>query len=147
LVSADYGYIPALYGYPAAADACSCADPALESCISGQAESPASSTEQGLEIMENNLFDRLVESMTQMEEIDRGERQPSREFHVDALQVRKIRQATGLSQASFAKRIDVAVGTLRNWEQGRREPEGPARALLKAIHNDPTHVLAALSGK
>ncbi|MDD1967619.1 helix-turn-helix domain-containing protein [Pseudomonas putida] len=97
--------------------------------------------------MEKNLFDRLVESMTQMDEIDRGERQPSREFHVDAVQVKKIRQATGLSQAMFAKRIDVAVGTLRNWEQGRREPEGPARALLRAIHNDPKHVLAALSAQ
>ncbi|ETK15797.1 Cro/CI family transcriptional regulator [Pseudomonas sp. FH4] len=95
--------------------------------------------------MEKNLFDRLVESMTQMDEIDRGERQPSREFHVDAVQVKKIRQATGLSQTTFAKRIDVAVGTLRNWEQGRREPEGPARALLRAINNDPEHVLAALS--
>lgn len=97
--------------------------------------------------MEKNLFDRLVESMTQMDEIDRGERQPSREFHIDAVQVKKIRQATGLSQAMFAKRIDVAVGTLRNWEQGRREPEGPARALLRAINNDPEHVLAALSEK
>ena len=95
--------------------------------------------------MKSNLFDRLVESMTQMNEIDRGERQPSREFHIDALQVKKIRQATGLSQSSFAKRIDVPVGTLRNWEQGRRDPEGPARALLRAIHNDPDHVLAALS--
>ncbi|NAS94941.1 transcriptional regulator [Pseudomonas syringae pv. actinidifoliorum] len=95
--------------------------------------------------MEKNLFDRLVESMTQMDEIDRGERQPSREFHIDAVQVKKIRQATGLSQVTFAKRIDVAVGTLRNWEQGRREPEGPARALLRAIYNDPKHVLAALS--
>lgn len=98
-----------------------------------------------MEVLENNLFDRLVESMTQMDEIDRGERQPSREFHVDAVQVKKIRQATGLSQAAFAKRINVAVGTLRNWEQGRREPEGPARALLRAIHKDPEHVLAALS--
>jgi len=94
--------------------------------------------------MEKNLFDRLVESMTQMDEIDRGEREPSREFHVDAAQVKKIRLATGLSQAAFAKRIDVPVGTLRNWEQGRRDPEGPARALLRAIRNDPEHVLAAL---
>lgn len=94
--------------------------------------------------MEKNLFNRLVESMTQMDEIDRGERQPSREFHIDAVQVKKIRQATGLSQVRFAETIDVAVGTLRNWEQGRRDPEGPARALLRAIHNDPSHVLAAL---
>ncbi|WP_341958557.1 helix-turn-helix domain-containing protein [Pseudomonas sp. RC10] len=94
--------------------------------------------------MEKELFNRLVESMTEMGEIVRGERQPSREFHVDALKIKEIRQATGLSQASFARTIDVAVGTLRNWEQGRREPEGPAKALLRAIHNDPVHVLAAL---
>ncbi|MFY1667940.1 helix-turn-helix domain-containing protein [Pseudomonas sp. Pseu.R1] len=94
--------------------------------------------------MEKELFNRLVESMTEMGEIVRGERQPSREFHVDALKVKEIRQATGLSQARFAQTIDVAVGTLRNWEQGRREPEGPAKALLRAIHNDPVHVLAAL---
>ncbi|MFI8373010.1 NadS family protein [Pseudomonas helleri] len=95
--------------------------------------------------MEKNLFDRLVKSMAEMDEIDRGERQPSREFHVDALQVKAIREATGLTQENFAKRIDVAVGTLRNWEQGRRAPEGPARALLRAIHNDPENVLAALA--
>ncbi|MGC5699456.1 helix-turn-helix domain-containing protein [Pseudomonas sp. NFXW11] len=94
--------------------------------------------------MEKNLFNRLVESMTQMDEIQRGERSPSREFHIDALKVKMIRQASGLSQARFAKAIDVPVGTLQNWEQGRREPEGPARALLRAIHNDPVHVLAAL---
>lgn len=94
--------------------------------------------------MEKELFNRLVQSMTEMGEIVRGERQPSREFHVDALKIKEIRQATGLSQARFAQTIDVAVGTLRNWEQGRREPEGPAKALLRAIHNDPVNVLAAL---
>jgi len=44
--------------------------------------------------MEKNLFNRLVESMTQMDEIDRGERPPSREFHVDAVKVKMIRKAT-----------------------------------------------------
>lgn len=94
--------------------------------------------------MDKHLFDELLESVTQMDEIRRGERQPSREFHVDAVKVREIRRQTGLSQALFAKTIDVPVGTLRNWEQGRRDPEGPARALLRAIDNDPVHVLAAL---
>lgn len=94
--------------------------------------------------MDKHLFDELLESVTQMDEIRRGERSPSREFHVDAVQVKKIRRATGLSQVTFAKTIDVPVGTLRNWEQGRRDPEGPAKALLRAIHNDPAHVLAAL---
>ncbi|MNF08401.1 Antitoxin igA-2 [compost metagenome] len=81
-----------------------------------------------------------------MDEIVRGERQPSRDFHVDALQVKAIRKATGLTQARFAALIGVQLSTLRNWEQGRREPTGPAKALLKAIHNDPVHVLNALAG-
>lgn len=95
--------------------------------------------------MKAKLFSHLMESVTQMDEIVRGERQPSREFPIDALGVKKIRQATGLSQAKFATIIDVQVGTLRNWEQGRREPTGPAKALLRAISKDPKSVLQALA--
>jgi len=93
----------------------------------------------------SKFFDELMESVEQMDEIVRGERQPSREFTVDALRVKQIRQATGLTQARFANLIDVQLATLRNWEQGRREPTGPAKALLRAIHNDPAHVLKALA--
>ena len=96
--------------------------------------------------MENTLFDKLVESMTQMNEIIDGERVPSREFIVDPIQVKNIRLATGLTQDKFCKLIDVKLGTLRNWEQGRREPTGPAKALLRAIKNDPEHDLIALAG-
>ena len=95
--------------------------------------------------MDANMFANLMESVTQMDEIVRGERQPSREFHIDALAVKEIRRATGLSQAKFADIVDVQVGTLRNWEQGRREPTGPAKALLRAISRDPKHVLQALA--
>lgn len=95
-------------------------------------------------MMEKNLFNRLLESTVQMDEIARGERQPSREFHVDAAQVRIIRKRTGMAQPAFAEAIGVALGTLRNWEQGRRDPEGPAKALLRAISNDPQNVIAAL---
>ncbi|MBJ2247313.1 NadS family protein [Pseudomonas haemolytica] len=93
----------------------------------------------------SNFFDELMESVQEMNEVLRGEREPSREFHVDAMQVKEIRKATGLTQAKFAALIDVQLGTLRNWEQGRRDPTGPAKALLKAIHNDPVHVLNALA--
>ena len=95
--------------------------------------------------MNKKLFAELVESMEQAGEIIRGERAPSREFTVNAVAVKDIRKAAGLSQARFAQVIDVQIGTLRNWEQGRREPTGPAKALLRAIRNDPKHVLAALS--
>ncbi|QXH52583.1 helix-turn-helix domain-containing protein [Pseudomonas fakonensis] len=93
----------------------------------------------------SRFFDELMDSVVEMDETIQGKRQPSRQFVVDALQVRDIRKATGLSQVRFAEMIDVQVATLRNWEQGRREPAGPAKALLRAIHNDPDHVLKALS--
>lgn len=95
--------------------------------------------------MDKQLFAKLAESVEQMGEITRGERAASREFHFDAVEVRQVREITGLSQARFAKVIDVQIGTLRNWEQGRRSPTGPARALLRAIQNDPKHVLKALA--
>lgn len=95
--------------------------------------------------MDNEIFDKLVESMTQMNEITSGERAPSREFVVDAVAVKEIRKSSGLSQKVFCELIDINIGTLRNWEQGRRDPTGPAKALLKAIKNDPEHVLRALS--
>jgi len=91
------------------------------------------------------LFAELVESMTQMNEIVRGEHAPSREFHVDAIAIKALRSKIGLSQPKFAALLHVNVGTLRNWEQGLREPTGPAKALLMAISRDPTHVLKALA--
>ena len=94
--------------------------------------------------MDKKLFAKLAESMEQMGEITRGERVPSREFHVDAVQVKEVRAITGLSQAKFAQLIDVNVGTLRNWEQGIRTPTGPARALLKALKAKPVEVIEAL---
>lgn len=95
--------------------------------------------------MDKALFAELVESMSEMGEIVRGERTASRETRIDAVRVKQIRQATGLSQSQFAQIVQVDVGTLRNWEQGRRAPTGPARALLRAIEYDPASVLRALA--
>lgn len=97
--------------------------------------------------MDKKLFERLKESMTQMNEIIDGSREPSRETTVTAVQVKAIRTASGLSQSGFAKLISVSVDTLKNREQGRREPTGPAKALLRAIERDPLHVIPALSPK
>ncbi|MBU0789730.1 MAG: NadS family protein [Polycyclovorans sp.] len=94
--------------------------------------------------MKKTLFTQLLESVQQADEIVRGERQPAREFFVDAAKVKEVRAITKLSQAKFAAVLQVDVGTLRNWEQGRRNPTGPAKALLRAIQADPTNVLRAL---
>jgi len=95
--------------------------------------------------MNKRLFEKLVASMKQHDEIARGTRAPSRKFSIDAAKVKEIRAVTGLSQPKFARLLNVDVGTLRNWEQGRREPTGPAKALLKAIKHDPESVLKALA--
>jgi putative transcriptional regulator len=91
------------------------------------------------------FFEKLFESVQQADEIVRGTRPPSRVFYVDSAQVREIRAMTQLSQQKFAKLLQVDVGTLRNWEQGRRDPTGPAKALLRAIKNNPQAVLKALA--
>jgi putative transcriptional regulator len=95
--------------------------------------------------MEDALFRKLVASAEQMGEIARRERAPARETTIDAVQVKEIRKLTGLSQAKFAQLVDVKLGTLRNWEQGRREPTGPAQALKRVIRHDPQAVLKALN--
>jgi putative transcriptional regulator len=63
---------------------------------------------------------------------------------VAELDVGVIRNKVGLSQDDFASAFGVSVGTLRNWEQGRNRPDGPARALLTVIDRDPAAVLKAL---
>jgi putative transcriptional regulator len=60
--------------------------------------------------------------------------------------VAAIRALSGLSQAKFARACRISVHTLRNWEQGRRVPHGPARALLLAIAREPKAVMRALKG-
>ena len=60
--------------------------------------------------------------------------------------VADIRKRTGLDQAAFARLFAIPLGTLRNWEQWRRTPEGPARALLRIIDHDPVLAMKALRG-
>lgn len=74
-----------------------------------------------------------------------GERRRARPAAANGIDVRAVRALTGLSQAKFAELLDIELATLRNWEQGRRTPTGPARALLRAIRNNPIEVIRALS--
>ncbi len=62
--------------------------------------------------------------------------------HVD---VKAVRKRLGLSQAAFAARFGFSIGTLRDWEQKRRRPEGPARVLLTVIDREPKAVERALA--
>jgi putative transcriptional regulator len=59
--------------------------------------------------------------------------------------VRDLRRRARLTQQEFAARLGVPVETIRNWEQGKRMPRGPARALLAVIAHSPDTVFAALA--
>lgn len=58
----------------------------------------------------------------------------------------QIRRRLGLTQVQLATKLDVPIDTLRNWEQGKRYPTGPAKALLKILDRAPEAALAALDG-
>ena len=62
-------------------------------------------------------------------------------------QVKIIRRALRLTQEEFAARYAIPLGTLRDWEQGRSEPDQPAKSYLKVIATDPEGVSRALAGK
>lgn len=95
--------------------------------------------------MRDDMFKELLESVRQGGAILRGEMEPSRSFQFGDEDVKQLRERMKLSQPRFAAMLGISVGTLRNWEQGRRKPEGPARALLRVAAVHPEAVLDALS--
>ena len=96
--------------------------------------------------MKKELLAELVESVKEMRAIQRGQRKPARVTVVEPVHVQAIRRRLGMTQPEFAQLIGVSVATLRNWEQGRHQPHGPARALLKVVAKNPKAVLDAQRG-
>ena len=95
--------------------------------------------------MKKARFDKLARSIRQAGRIRRGAAEPSRRFVFKPADIKSIRDSLNKSQSEFALMIGVSVSTLQNWEQGRRQPEGPARALLKVAAENPKAVEKALS--
>jgi len=91
--------------------------------------------------MKEKLFNELVASVREGGAILRGKVTPSRQFVVDGPNVKRIRENYKLSQSKFAALLGISVATLRNWEQGRRTPDGPARILLQVAAKHPHAVL------
>jgi putative transcriptional regulator len=90
----------------------------------------------------------LIESMEEALAIVKGKTTPARVTTFKpsvALEVRKIRLATGLSRAEFCKRYALDARALQDWEQGRRRPDRAARAYLTVIARRPKAVEEALA--
>ena len=95
--------------------------------------------------MKKTDFDDLIKSVRQAGKIRRKKMRPSRATKFKPADVKRIRSSLGQSQSEFAMMIGVSIGTLRNWEQGRRIPDGPAQALLRVAARNPKAVAHALS--
>ena len=94
--------------------------------------------------MGKTLFEDLVTSLKEAKAISKGKAPASRLFEVPAPDARAVREQTGLSQNEFARLMRVSVKTLQNWEQHRRNPTGPAAALLKIVSTAPEAALKSL---
>jgi putative transcriptional regulator len=94
--------------------------------------------------MKKDLFDELLNSVQEGAKILREEAPAYRTFNFNALDIKQIRETYLLSQSQFAALLGISVRTLRNWEQGRRVPEGPARILLQVVAKHPEAVLDAV---
>ena len=93
--------------------------------------------------MSSKKRDIGAEILQGIREIKRGEH--GRVFNVP--DIAKTRERTGLSQSRFAELLGVSVRTLQDWEQGRAQPDGPARAYLLVILREPRAVERALAAE
>jgi putative transcriptional regulator len=94
---------------------------------------------------EQPLPRRLADIAQQMRGVPTADATTARNSaRADAAYARGVRARTKLTQAEFAARIGVPLETVRNWEQGKRSPRGPARALLKLIEKVPDVAFAVL---
>jgi putative transcriptional regulator len=94
--------------------------------------------------MKKELFEELLASVKEGGAVLDGSREPYRAFRARDLDVLAVRERYGLSQSKFAALMGISVGSLRNWEQGRRQPEGSARVLLQVVAHYPEQVLDAV---
>lgn len=97
--------------------------------------------------MKAEAFQELVASVRQAGRIRRGAMRASRVTAFKPADIKAVRKKLRASQSEFALMIGVNVSTLRNWEQGRRVPEGPALALLRVASKNPAAVAEALHGR
>ncbi len=93
-----------------------------------------------------SLFDDLTQSLKEAGDISKGHSQAARRFEITPPDAKVAREKTGLSQKEFAHLMQVSIKTLQNWEQHRRNPTGPASALIKIVSTFPDVALKSLHG-
>jgi putative transcriptional regulator len=96
--------------------------------------------------MKKVAFNELLQGVREAGTYIRGDKKVAGRTDVIAPNsVAAVRARVGLSQAQFARALGISLDTLQNWEQGRRQPTGPARVLLRVAARHPQVVLEAVA--
>ncbi len=92
------------------------------------------------------LFESIKRGLEEAIAHSKGEKTEVRLFIPENVNVKQVREKTGLTQNQFAATFGISLGTLRHWERGDRKPHGPALVLLNAANNAPDTLLQILKG-
>jgi len=95
--------------------------------------------------MKKRRFDRLVESLEDVQTHVKTGRFAGRLTEIAAQDIRAVRERSGLTQVQFAATFGIGLGTLQKWERGERRPSGAAKSLLRVMQADLPTVVRALS--
>lgn len=93
----------------------------------------------------SRAFTEMAEGLDDALAHAKGEKSDVIEHREEELDVKAIREKTGMSQERFCATFGISLGTLRHWEQGVRTPRGPARVLLKVVAKNPKAVVEAIA--
>ena len=122
----------------------------------------AKQSEGRIEVTDENFGDLLIQSLEEVRSIQRGESEPARRVrrvitaqdadvepprHYGGAGIQHIRERMGLSQAVFARVLNASPDTVKAWEQGKREPDGMALALLEVADTHPEALLERVREK
>ena len=94
----------------------------------------------------SDLFENIKRGLEEAVAHSKGEKTGVRLFTPEEVNVKKVREKTGMTQEQFAATFGISLGTLRHWERGDRKPHGPALVLLNAVAKEPATLLRILTG-
>jgi putative transcriptional regulator len=92
----------------------------------------------------NEIYQSIKKGLEEAIAHSEGDQRQAKVYRPRQVDVKAVRQKTGLSQDRFAATFGISVATLRHWERGDRKPHGPALVLLNAADNDPVGLLKIL---
>jgi len=92
----------------------------------------------------SEAFTEISNGLTEAIEHAKGKPTEIVEHKPEVINVKAVREKTGMSQQKFCSTFGISIGTLRHWEQGLRTPRGPARVLLKVVQHNPKAIIDAI---